>query len=124
MYKERMDLIEKSIKKLNEIVSHLQWQLDDMKERPIEKKRSWEWNIKHGMSGTKIYKVCQYMIKACYDKENHAYSKYWKIWIKTAKQWIDFIWFYGDMSEEYKEWMKIKLKHWELLFNKENCTWQ
>lgn len=58
-------------------------------------------NYKHGMSGTRFYKIWSNMIDRCLNKKHGKYSYYGGRGIKVCDDWLQFVNFYRDMYDGY-----------------------
>jgi hypothetical protein len=54
---------------------------------------------KHGMDGTKIYRVWCHMRERCMNPRNIGWSNYGGRGIRVCDQWSDFSVFYSDMGD-------------------------
>lgn len=58
---------------------------------------------KHGMSKTRFYRIWAGMLSRCYNKKYRAYKWYGTRGIVICNRWFDFMNFYNDMCDSYKE---------------------
>ncbi len=84
---------------------------------------------KHGMAGTKVYKVWKSMKSRCDDPKQHGYHNYGGRGIKYDPAWIDFENFYRDMGDPPKGGPKGAKMTIDRLDNegsycKANCSWK
>ena len=83
-------------------------------------------NIKHWLSlkwkkPPRIYSVFSTIKYRCNNKNSKSYYIYWWRWIKCLRK--DFIEFYKDMWDTYKEWLSIDRINVNWHYCKENCRW-
>lgn len=88
---------------------------------------------KHGMWGTRFYKIWKSMISRCYYDTDSAYERYGGRGIRVCKEWKeDFVNFYNDMYESYKEHSDkygenettIEIIDFNGNYEPSNCTWK
>lgn len=77
----------------------------------------------HWMTNTRIFKIWQWMINRCDNKNNSHYNIYGWRWITYDKKWEKFEWFYEDMKEWYRDDLTIDRKDSNWNYSKENCRW-
>lgn len=78
---------------------------------------------RHGMTGTRPYRIWCGMLRRCYNKNDISYKKYGAVGIKICDEWRDFIDFWNDMEDTYFEEAQIDRLNNEKGYSKENCRW-
>lgn len=86
-------------------------------------------HIRHGMHGTRIYKIFMDMKSRCNNKNDTSYRNYWWKWI--AVEWGSFELFYKDMWSAYKQCANkilekdVTIERVDVYWNycKSNCIW-
>lgn len=66
-----------------------------------------EKQTKHGMSGTRFYRIWTAMNTRCSNKNDKFYSIYGGRGIKVSERWRDFMGFKDDMLKSYLEHAKL-----------------
>ena len=77
--------------------------------------------IKHGMYGTKEYKVWSAMEQRCNNPKNQNYERYGGRGIAICDEWEEFINFYNDMGDA--NGLTLDREDNDLGYNKDNCRW-
>lgn len=82
-------------------------------------------NIKHHMSGTKLYYVWKEIKSRCLRENDDKYKYYGGRGIKVCKEWLDdFMNFYNwAMSNGYREGLTIERKNVDGDYCPVNCEW-
>lgn len=80
-------------------------------------------STKHGMSGSKTYKIWVGMIQRCNNKNSVSYENYGGRGIFVSDEWRDFSIFYRDMGEVPSGRYEIDRIDNEKGYCKENCRW-
>lgn len=79
---------------------------------------------RHGMSGTRIYKIWTHMIWRCSNENCQKYEDYGGRGISVCEEWLNsFVAFYNDMSESYRPNLEIDRKDNDGNYCKDNCRW-
>ena len=83
---------------------------------------------KHGMAGTKIYRVYMGMLERCYYKKHKTYKDYGGRGITVCKEWRDkkhgFDKFYfWAKSNGYKEGLTLERANNNNGYSPKNCSW-
>lgn len=82
-----------------------------------------ERSTKHGMSGTRVYKIWRHMKERCEDESYEYYKDYGGRGISYDPSWKLFENFYKDMSEFYQEELELDRIDVNGNYCKENCRW-
>lgn len=80
-------------------------------------------NFKHGMNGTRLYKIWQQMKYRCKNKNSKDYERYGGRGINYCKEWESFEGFWKDMKSDYADHLTLDRKDVNGDYNKENCRW-
>ncbi len=80
-------------------------------------------NLKHGMEGTRQYKIWRAMLDRCFNKNLKAYKTYGAIGITVCSRWHKFENFWEDMKDGYSDNLTIDRKDNNKGYFKENCRW-
>lgn len=80
-------------------------------------------NTKHGLSGTRQYKIWIDMKTRCDNPNNKSFIRYGGRGITYCEGWESFQGFWEDMGESYFENATIERKDNSKGYNPENCTW-
>ena len=79
--------------------------------------------IKHGMTGTRPYRVWQNMHRRCREKNNKEYKRYGGRGISVCEEWKSFEVFWEDMKEGYEEHLTLDRIDNNKNYTKDNCRW-
>lgn len=83
-----------------------------------------ERNKKHGMSGTRIYRIWRGMISRCKYKTATGYENYGARGISVCKEWEDFERFYlWALENGYSDELTIERKNVDGNYEPGNCEW-
>lgn len=88
-------------------------------------------STRHGVWGTRIYRIWHGIKDRCYNKGAHGYENYGARGIEVCERWHDFKNFYKDMNESYKQHIEkygenntsIERINVNGNYCKENCRW-
>lgn len=89
----------------------------------LKLQRQIEANIRHGMHGTRIYRIWLKMKERCCNPRNNRYKYYGAKGIRVCDKWQNFEGFYEDMGPTYREGLTIDRKDLNKGYYKENCRW-
>lgn len=78
---------------------------------------------RHGMAGTRPYKIWSGIKRRCYNKNEINYNRYGGIGIKMSYSWLDFANFWRDMKKGYNENRQIDRINNSKGYYKGNCRW-
>lgn len=88
-------------------------------------------NFKHGMSGTRIYRIWASLLQRTGNPKYTKYDLYGGKGIKLCKRWMSFINFYEDMGKSYEYHVKkhgeyntsIDRHNGDFDYEPSNCRW-
>ena len=97
----------------------------------LAKQRLEESRTKHWDYDTRFYKIWDWMVCRCNNKNRKCRERYWGRWIKVCDEWLHYEKFKKDMFDKYN---KIASIYWEQnisierinndkWYYKENCKW-
>lgn len=78
--------------------------------------------IKHGMSGTKAYRVWASMIHRCNNPKSQEFHNYGARGISVCQRWHQFAGFYADMGDP-RDGLSLERIDNSKGYCKENCCW-
>lgn len=83
-----------------------------------------EKEIKHGLSGTRIYNTWKSMISRCNDAKCDSFNSYGGRGIKVCEGWLDASTFYAwSIANGYEDDLTIERKNVNGNYEPGNCTW-
>ena len=80
-------------------------------------------NYKHGMCGTRQYRIWAAMRKRCSNKNDTAYKHYGGRGISVCDKWMSFSGFWDDMRSGYKDDLSIDRVDNDGNYELKNCRW-
>lgn len=80
-------------------------------------------NYKHGMKGTRYYRIWQNMKNRCRNENMPVYKFYGAKGIGYPKKWETFDGFYEDMFTGYSDNLTLDRIDGTKSYSKENCRW-
>lgn len=80
---------------------------------------------KHGLYGSRLYKLYYGMKQRCYNENNHKYKEYGLRGIAICDEWLnDFMSFYNwSINNGYKDNLTIDRENNNLGYAPSNCRW-
>lgn len=82
-----------------------------------------KYNRKHGMHDTKLYNVWSDMKSRCKTTSHRAFKHYGGRGIKVCDRWSDFINFYNDVIDGYKEGLQLDRINNDGNYEPNNVRW-
>lgn len=80
--------------------------------------------VRHGMYGTRQWRIWSGMKRRCYSKNDPTYQRYGAKGITVCDKWRDsFMGFWNDMKKGYSDELQIDRKDNSKGYYKENCRW-
>ena len=89
----------------------------------VQKERAKEVNTRHGMHGTRQYRVWSNLITRCTNPNNEFWNDYGGRSITVCEKWLTFKGFWEDMKEGYSDELEIDRINVDGNYCKENCRW-
>lgn len=80
-------------------------------------------HLKHGLAGTRIYKIWQNMKRRCDSPKVAMYPHYGGRGITYDPTWVKFENFYEDMSSSYRADLSLERIDVNGNYEKNNCKW-
>ncbi len=81
--------------------------------------------VKHGMYGTRIYRIWAAMKRRCLNPNYHEYHLYGGRGIKVCNEWLGFVEFYKwAMNNGYKDDLSIDRINQDGNYEPNNCRWE
>ncbi len=80
-------------------------------------------HFKHGMKGTRPYRIWEAMKARCNRKTTINFKHYGGKGISYDPRWNDFSLFWQDMTEGYADNLTLDRKDSTKNYSKENCRW-
>lgn len=80
-------------------------------------------HLKHGLAGTRLYKIWQNMKRRCDSPKAAMYPHYGGRGITYDPAWVKFEAFLKDMGSTYKDDLTIERVDINKNYCKENCKW-
>jgi hypothetical protein len=82
------------------------------------------FNVKHGLSNTRIYGIWAKMLCRCYCTTNKDYAKYGVRGILVCQDWLDFNKFYEwAMRNGYQDTLSLDRVDNDGIYSPQNCRW-
>jgi len=89
----------------------------------LQKERTSEAKLSHGLTGTRFYRCWRGMKARCCNPESLSYSYYGGRGIEVVDRWKDFKNFYIDMYPTYANNLELDSIDVNGNYCKENCRW-
>lgn len=81
------------------------------------------WQVKHGMHGTRQYKIWAAMHQRCNNPKEESYPSYGGRGVRVCPEWATFADFWADMADGYANNLTIDRKDNDGDYCKSNCRW-
>lgn len=81
-------------------------------------------NTKHGMFGTRIYRIWSGMMTRCTNENAINYADYGGRGIKVCDAWQQFENFYADMCDGYRDDLSLDRIDGDGDYRPDNCRWE
>ena len=95
----------------------------NMEEKDIHIKTNSEASTKHGMNGTRPYRIWLSLRNRCNNPNHPDYEKYGAKGISYPDKWDDFEVFWEEMKDGYSDDKTIDRIDSQKNYSKENCRW-
>lgn len=89
----------------------------------LKRDRLLEVNTKHGMAGTRFYKIWRHMKERCDSPKSQYYNDYGGRGISYEPKWSDFVVFMEDMYNGYNDSLELDRIDPNGNYCKDNCQW-